>query len=160
MAEFDPRVALKSLAIGIVAGLRCMMAPAIAIDDLARHQTQSPLLQFFTPFATKKGKNFSAVNSILEVLADKLPFIGARTQPGSVVVRCLCGAFAGSAIASSRKSSVAHGAAFGIAGALIGTFGGYHARKWLVEKTRLPDPVVALAEDGIAVALGRAATHG
>jgi uncharacterized membrane protein len=41
-----------------------------------------------------------------------------------------------------------------IAGAMVGTFGGYNIRHALVSRKHLPDFAIALAEDMIAIAGG------
>jgi uncharacterized membrane protein len=47
--------------------------------------------------------------------------------------------------------SLAAGALAGALGAALGTLGGYQARTGLVRALRVPDYVVALAEDFVAV---------
>jgi uncharacterized membrane protein len=42
----------------------------------------------------------------------------------------------------------------GVIGALIGAFGGYHARVGLVRGLRVPDFAIAIPEDIVAIALG------
>ena len=43
------------------------------------------------------------------------------------------------------------GAVIGALGAAFGTLAGYHVRAWLVPALRVPDFVIALAEDVVAV---------
>ena len=81
-----------------------------------------------------------------EYVADALPQIPARTTIGPVLVRCASGAFMGWTVARVG------GAAAGVIGALLGTFGGYRARMWAIAKIgALP---AAILEDAIAIALG------
>jgi len=80
-----------------------------------------------------------------EYVADALPQIPARTTIGPVLVRCASGAFMGWTVARVG------GAAAGVVGALLGTFGGYRARMWAIVKIgALP---AAILEDAIAIAL-------
>ena len=46
------------------------------------------------------------------------------------------------------------GAVLGGLGALAGSFAFYHLRYFLTHEKGLPDPVVALAEDALAIGLG------
>ena len=43
------------------------------------------------------------------------------------------------------------GAVLGVIGGIVGCFGGYHARAWLVQSLRQPDFNIALLEDLIAI---------
>ena len=80
-----------------------------------------------------------------EYVADALPQIPARTTIGPVLVRCASGAFMGWTVAR------AGGAAAGVIGAFLGTFGGYRARMWAIAKIgALP---AAILEDAVAIAL-------
>jgi uncharacterized membrane protein len=62
------------------------------------------------------------------------------------------GAFCGVALAASAGGNLLAAAIVAVVGALIGTFGGYNGRHALVVRGHVPDFVVALAEDVIAVA--------
>lgn len=54
---------------------------------------------------------------------------------------------------------MATGAALGAVGAILGNYGGYYARKAVVETTDLPDPTVAAIEDEATIALLSAAVR-
>jgi uncharacterized membrane protein len=76
-----------------------------------------------------------------EVVGDKLPSAPPRRELPSLVGRVVCGAASGAAVDGRR------GAILGAAFALAGTYATERARAVLVERTGLPDPVVAVAED-------------
>jgi uncharacterized membrane protein len=158
MPQFSARMAGKCVLIGVVAGMRSMMAPAIVVNDIAIRRPDVPMMRFLGLLVSSKSRNAALFNSTGELIYDKLPFARSRTMTGSVVFRILSGGFAGGALAASRSYSAMTGGLFGIAGVLIGTYGGYHARKWLGEQTRLPDPLIGLGEDIVALAAGKAAT--
>lgn len=86
-----------------------------------------------------------------ELVTDKLPFTPARTGVGPFTARIATGALAGAALAAGLTASILPGALAGALGAVTGTLGGYRARTGLVRKLGVPDYVVALAEDIIAV---------
>ena len=78
----------------------------------------------------------------------------SRTD-GGIFGRVAADTLSGAALGSTRpgRRSVAEGAAFAAAGALLGNYLGYFGRKAVVEATGLPDPVVAVVEDAVALTL-------
>jgi uncharacterized membrane protein len=88
-----------------------------------------------------------------ELVVDKLPFVGPRIEPPQLAGRMAGGAFAG------HRVSGPQGAAAGAAAALGSAFATYHARRMLAERLSLPDPVVALAEDALALGCAALATR-
>jgi uncharacterized membrane protein len=113
---------------GIVAGLRTFTGEAV----------------FFGLRGGIAGIVFP-IFAVGEYVADALPQIPARTTIGPVLIRCASGAFMGWTVARVG------GVVLGVVGALIGTFGGYRGRMWLIEKTGAL--AAALVEDFIAIAL-------
>ena len=98
-----------------------------------------------------------------ELVADKLPNTPSRTRPGPFVARLVSGAMSGGAITAGTGGSLAAGAGLGAIGAVVGALGGYNARVRLVPALKVPDTVVALLEDLVAVGgalLIVAALHG
>ncbi len=94
-----------------------------------------------------------------EAVADKLPGTPSRIAPGPLGGRLVFGGLAGAALSPTGGPARLAFAAAGAGGAALGSFGGYHARKAAGERTGVPDPVWALAEDGLAVGLGLLATR-
>ena len=89
--------------------------------------------------------------ALAELVTDKLPFTPNRTAPGPLIGRIVTGALCGAALGVAGGGSLGAGIALGAAGAVAGTFGGYQARHRLVKGAGLPDIVVALGEDLVAV---------
>jgi uncharacterized membrane protein len=81
-----------------------------------------------------------------EFIGDKTPGVPARTSPPALTGRVLSGIVCGHATAGPA------GAVAGGAGAAAGTLASYRARAALGELTGLPDPVLGVAEDGVAIA--------
>jgi uncharacterized membrane protein len=124
-----------ALLIGIVAGLRSMIAPTAVA-----YSRNSYLWMIF------------AVLAIGELIGDKLPKAPARTTPLPLALRCIAGgASAYFLVQGSVNGSLA--ALCGVAGALIGAYGGYGMRRLLTVRAKLPDIVVALGEDILTIAL-------
>jgi uncharacterized membrane protein len=86
-----------------------------------------------------------------EYVADAMPNIPSRTALPSIVIRPLSGAVAGWWISSTHGGSTIAGAVAGIAGALIGTYGGHAARVAAI--ARIGALPAAMAEDVVAIAL-------
>jgi uncharacterized membrane protein len=89
-----------------------------------------------------------------ELVVDKLPFTPSRLMTGSLVVRAGVGALAGALLCRRSGLQPLRGSAIGAAGALAGSYAGYHVRAGLVAATGLPDPLIAVLEDVAAVAIG------
>jgi uncharacterized membrane protein len=141
---------LLTFVLGFVAGLRSMTAPALVAwaARLGWLQLEGTPLSFLgLPWVTYLLTLFM----VAELVADKLPRTPARTMIGPFLARILLGGLAGAALAVGSGSSLALGAVVGGLGAIAGTLGGYRARTGLVKALGVPDVVVALAEDCVAV---------
>ena len=141
---------ILSLLIGIVAGLRAMMAPAAiswaaACGLLALEGSWLAFLGWrFTPWI------FSLL-AIAELVTDKLPSTASRKVPPQFAARLISGGLSGAAIGIAAGSWPI-GLALGVAGALIGTLGGAAARAKLATAFGRDLPA-ALTEDVVAIAL-------
>jgi uncharacterized membrane protein len=88
-----------------------------------------------------------------ELVIDKLPQTPSRTSPPGLACRLGSGAAAGWLVAG------APGAAIGSAAAGLSAFAGERTRAALGRRTGLPDPLVALAEDTLAISVAIAAAR-
>lgn len=86
-----------------------------------------------------------------ELVADKLPFVPARTSPPALIARMVTGGLTGACLAGAGGAGTTAGAVAGIAGAVVGAFGGYQARTRSTRALGTPDVVVAMLEDVVAV---------
>ncbi len=148
----------RALALGVVAGMRSQMPGAM----LALRQPDAPRSAGWRSWPILRntwGRRSLMLSGAGELIGDKLPNIPPRTSPGSLTGRLMFGALAGLAIGSEGrgKAALIKGAVAGMIGAAIGSFGGYRARKALVNMTGLPDPAVAVVEDLAAVTLANRA---
>ncbi|WP_223860859.1 hypothetical protein [Spirosoma validum] len=64
------------------------------------------------------------------------------------------GAMSGAALTESDGKSATFGAVFGALGAATGTFAFFHLRHWFTHQKGFADPLVALAEDVLAIGTG------
>ncbi|QUT06265.1 DUF4126 domain-containing protein [Sphingobium phenoxybenzoativorans] len=138
-----------ALAIGVIAGLRAMMAPA-AISwaaQLGLIDLSGSWLAFlgyrFTPWI------FTAL-AVVELITDQLPSTPSRKVPQQFGARLLLGGLSGAAIGASG-GALATGAVLGIVGAIIGTYGGAAVRARLAAMFGRDLPA-ALIEDVVAIA--------
>jgi uncharacterized membrane protein len=135
---------------GVVTGLRSLTAPAV-LAWAAHHNwlnLHNSSLSFMT--STVAMAIFVAL-AVGELIADQLPFTPSRTAPPGLIARILMGALCGAGIAVAGSQSIPLGAVIGIAGALVGTYGGYQVRTRLVRALKVPDLVIATLEDIVAI---------
>jgi hypothetical protein len=88
-----------------------------------------------------------------ELTVDKLPVATDRIEPPAVAGRVASGAYTGHAIAGPA------GVAAGALGAAVGSLATWRLRGLAVQRTGLPDPVVAIGEDAIALGAAALATR-
>jgi uncharacterized membrane protein len=122
--------------IGVIAGLRSLTAPA-AVSWAARLgwlHLENTWLAFLGFAATPY---ILSVLAIGELISDKLPKTPSRKSPPGFIARIVTGAI---------------GLAAGVAGAIVGTLGGYEFRVRVVKATGGKDLPIALLEDVIAIA--------
>ncbi|MFT4041032.1 MAG: DUF4126 family protein [Thermomicrobiales bacterium] len=138
--------------LGTVAGLRSQLPLALLVLAARRNPALADALP--APLRHPMAPAVLTASAIGEIVVDKLPFTPSRLQPGSLIVRSGLGGLAGALLLRSRNESTRAGAIIGAAWALAGSFAGYYVRTGIVRKTHLPDPLVAVAEDGAGIALG------
>jgi uncharacterized membrane protein len=141
-------ILLLALAIGIVAGSRSLTAPAVVawgayLGWLDLHGTWASFMGNIIAVIA-----FSVL-AVGEVVNDKLPKTPARTAPPIFAARILTGGLAGAALGAwPHWTFSALGA--GVIGAVLGTLGGYQARKRLAAVAGRDLPI-ALLEDAVAI---------
>jgi uncharacterized membrane protein len=139
-----------ALCTGIVAGLRAVTAPA-AVSWAARlgwlSLHGSPLAFMGSTIAVV----VFSLGAIGEYVNDKLPKTASRTAPPQFIARILMGGLSGACLCVSAQASLVAGALLGAAGAVIGTLGGYQARKRLVKALGVKDVFIAVPEDLVAI---------
>lgn len=141
-------IILLALAIGIVAGLRTMTAPAavsIAAATGAIHLGSGP----FAFLGYRYAPWIVAVAALGELVVDKLPSTPSRKTPPGFIARIVSGAVSGAALASTTGHWLP-GLAAGIVGAVLGTLGGASVRRWLAIGFARDWPA-ALIEDAVAI---------
>lgn len=139
---------LLALLIGVVAGLRAMLAPAaiswaalLGVINLSG--TWLAFLGYhWTPWIL-------SVAAIAELVTDQLPSTPSRKVPPQFGARIVMGALSGAAIAAPSGTWIC-GAAVGIVGAVAGTLGGAAVRARLAAAFGKDRPA-AIVEDAVAL---------
>ena len=145
-------VFLLAIGIGIVAGLRSLLAPAIVA--WAAHFGSLNL--HGSPFAFMGSTAAVAIFSIFaigELVADKLPKTPKRTAFAPLLARILLGGLSGASLFAATGKSLLTGAVLGATGGVVGAFVGYEIRRRIVNNLHIKDIFVAICEDLVAIAL-------
>jgi uncharacterized membrane protein len=147
------QVLLLAFLIGVIAGLRTFTAPTIVAWAANRHwlNLDNSLLAFMGSTAAVAIFTLLALG---ELVIDKLPRTPSRTKLPGLIGRSVLGGLSGASIAASGAQSMVVGAVLGVAGGIAGAFTGYEVRTRLVRALKVPDFVIALLEDSIAIAGG------
>lgn len=151
------RTFARAAVMGAITGLRSLIGAALLSNDISHRHNLVLKGTALAPLANDKVSKALSVLSAGEIVADKLPNIPSRIQPGPLIGRALFGALAGAAVFAEERKPVAAGAAVGAAAAVAAAFGAYYLRRWLNEEVGLPDTVIALGEDALALTLGKQA---
>jgi uncharacterized membrane protein len=94
-----------------------------------------------------------------ELAVDKMPFATDRIRPAPLLARAALGALVGWAAAERRRTSIATSAVIGALSAVGAAYAAYAARRALTQSAGVPDVIVAVVEDAVAMAGGAAATR-
>jgi len=139
---------LLALAIGVVAGLRAMIAPAAV--SWAAHLGVLGLGGTWLAFLGNAWVPWLLTALALgELVSDQLPKTPSRTVPVQFAGRILTGALSGAAIGVAGGSWIG-GAVAGVVGAVIGTLGGRTFRARLAAAFGRDRPA-AIVEDLVAI---------
>ena len=140
---------LFAFLIGLFAGLRSLTPPAAVA--WAVHLGWLTLRRPLSLVGSLPAVIILSVLAITEIIFDKLPNTPSRTAPPGLIGRIVTGGFTGACVSVGGGKSALVGAGLGVIGGIVGCFGGYHARAWLVKALRQPDFNVAMIEDLIAI---------
>ncbi len=129
--------------------------PDAALGGLASSMrtSASPALLAVRGRITGPGRVAVLLSAAGELVMDKTPAATDRTALPALAGRIAAGAFAGRATAGNA------GIAAGGIAAAVGTYATFRARKLVVARTGLPDPVVAVGEDAVALTAAALATR-
>lgn len=139
--------------IGLVCGLRSLTAPSVV--SWAARMKWIDLHNTWMAFLGSTWVVLAAsAAALVELVVDKLPNTPSRTQAPGLIARILLGGLSGAALAEAGNQSPVLGAALGGLGGIVGAFAGYQVRRRLVRALNVPDLVIALIEDAVAIGGG------
>lgn len=154
MASSVLEVSAIAAGLGALAGLRGIVAPALAANALSHHRKavlQDPALHWLASAAI--GNALKAL-AATEVLVDKVPGVPDRTTPPLLAWRALTGGVTGAAFSSYRGRRRWLGAAVGGIAAVAAAYAGLSARKRLAQRAHISQRAVGLIEDTLVVVGG------
>lgn len=149
---------LAAVALGAVTGLRSLSGVAL----VSRHSPAIPrrragdVARMLSRPVVGRALRAAAVG---ELVADKLPAIPARVHPGPLLARVILGGVCGWWVAESHRGDRARSMLLAAAAAAASAHAAYRTRRWLTRTRRVPDPVIAVTEDVLALTLGNAAAR-
>ena len=143
------RSLLFAFLIGLFAGLRSLTSPAAVA--WAVHLGWLKLARPLSLIGSLPAVIILSLLAITEIIFDKLPNTPNRTAPPGLIARIVTGGFTGACVSLGGGKAALVGAGLGVLGGIVGCFGGYHARAWLVKSLPQPDFNIALLEDLVAI---------
>jgi len=144
-------VLFVTVGVGFFTGLRAF-APLAIVSWLAIWGW-IPLVG--SPLWFMGTNTFALIVSVValgELVGDKLPKTPPRIRAAPLTARMINGAFSAAAVCVAAGERWVFGVVFGGLGALAGAFAGYHLRRTIVQRFRIPDLLVALIEDLFTIA--------
>jgi uncharacterized membrane protein len=153
--SFIARTALLTFA----GGLRSQVPFATLAGSAARGEFAKRTSGLVGLFRRRDVQLLSAASAAGEMVVDKLPITPSRLEPAPFAGRLMFGGIAGALYARGNNHSPVLGFAIGAAMSGVGTYAGYHARRSVGQQTGLPDPVVAVGEDVMAIAIAHVAVR-
>ncbi len=144
-----------ALAIGVVTGMRSMLAPTLVSRALAERADLDEACEPARTLASQPVRQYLLPLATGELLGDKLPFAPDRTIAPSMLVRALSGGVSAAALAGARRQPRLLPAVIGATAACVAARVAIGLRKRYAADTWI-NAGLGLAEDGIALSLGHA----
>jgi uncharacterized membrane protein len=144
----------RALLLGAVAGMRSQFPIALLGLESASGRFDPARSWLARRLATPGGVAAAVLASVGELVADKLPGIPARTQPGPLTGRVAIGTLVGVAVYQDANQPAPYGAVVGAVAAAASTLTLARARTALGRRTPLPDLAWGVVEDALALTLG------
>ena len=144
---------MRASLVGVMSGMRSMAG----IATLSRHAGAHPKgfrNTIFALLASPVTGKLATAAQFGEIVVDKLPILGSRTDPQPLIGRMVFGAVAGAAAMSEARKPAVLGILIGASSALVSSYAFYWLRRETGKALHLPDPIVALAEDAAVFGFG------
>jgi uncharacterized membrane protein len=141
-----------AIGIGIVAGLRSLLAPAM-VAWTAHFDLLNLNGSLLALMGSRTAVVIFSIVAVGELVGDKLPKTPKRTAPAPLLARFLMGGLCGASLFAANGKSLIVGALLGGIGGVVGAFAGYEIRRYIVNNLHIKDFFVAICEDLVAIAL-------
>lgn len=143
--------------LGALTGMRSMAPGAVLAEHVNGERRWLPRRRSTSKRMLSSRRVTAALGLLAlgESVADKLPFVPARTEPVSLIGRAAFGGAIGAAVADMTGARSLLSALVGAGAAVAGAAAAYHGRRWLNRRIGVPDPAVGLLEDALVYAAGR-----
>lgn len=137
--------------LGGISGLRSMAGIAALVNYVQRNPLEAE--QYPEILRSPAAAALLRVAQVGETIGDKLPFTPSRLTLFPLFGRLMVGGVVGALVYREDRLM---GGVYGAGAALIGSYLGNRIRKQIVEETGIPDPLIALIEDAVAVTTAEA----
>jgi uncharacterized membrane protein len=154
MSSSDAKAITKAIAMGAIAGMRSMAAPAIVSNHFSHHQSKDIARTPFRILGAPKTAAALKALALGEMVADKLPIVPDRIAPASLVARAVSGALCGAAVCAAARKRVDLGGLAGGLAAIGSAYAFYYLRRAAGKESGAPDALLGLTEDAIVVCCG------
>jgi len=144
-----------ALALGLVTGMRSMLAPTLTSRALAARDDIEDANEPARTLAAHRTRQFLLPLAAGELLGDKMTFAPDRTILPSMAFRALSGGVTAAALASARREPIGLPMLIGATAALVASQVGLSLRK-PYQTEPLANAGLGLAEDCLALAMGNA----
>ena len=154
-SENNPQGALgRALALGAVAGVRSMSAPALLSRAASRGDIEGIEGTSFAFLASSRAARILTILAVGEALADKLPFSPDRISTPGLIGRMASGGLVGAALFAAAERRAVIGAGLGLLAAAAASYPSYYLRVKAQEKFGVPNWALGLVEDALAEGAG------
>ena len=148
----DSYLLWRTLGLGSISGMRSMAAPATLSRAVERGDVDGLENTPFAAFGSPRVSTVLRMFEIGEMFVDKLPvMVPNRTSLPPLLGRAATGAIAGAALFASGGRRSATGGVLGGASAVVAAYATERLRRQVAQRLGVPDPVVALLEDGLVL---------
>ncbi|MFC3609659.1 DUF4126 domain-containing protein [Stutzerimonas tarimensis] len=145
-----------ALAIGVVTGMRSMLAPTMVGAALAERSDIDGAGGPAERLAAPRTQRWLLPLAVGELLGDKMPFAPDRTIAPSLLARAVSGGFCAAALAGVRREPVLAPALIGATAACVSSVVAIRLRKRYGRSGEVANAALGLAEDCLALAIGNA----
>lgn len=153
MTSLRTTTLLRIIAFSALAGSRSMSPAALLSLYLA--QRSSPPDQWLAQrLSSTTGVITTSTLALGELVADKLPQTPNRTEAPALIGRVIIGGGAGALLGTLHDQPVWLCAIGGGVAAAAETFATFYLRRGLGQALPVPDPLIALLEDGLVLNSG------